>query len=67
MSTAIVPAGMSALFMAADAAITTDMLEPVLEGVKANIGVILPVGIGLFAICLGIRFIPRIFRMFSKG
>jgi len=53
--------------MTADAAITTAMLEPVLEGVKANIGVILPVGIGLFAICLGIRFIPRIFRMFSKG
>lgn len=51
----------------ADAAITSDMLSPVLEGVTANIGVILPIGIGLFAICLGIRFIPRIFKMFSKG
>ncbi len=51
----------------ADAAITATMLEPVLQGVKDNIAVILPVGIGLFAIVLGINFIPKIFKKFLKG
>ena len=38
-------------------AITTDMLKPLVEGVVANIGVVLPVGLALFAIMLGIRII----------
>ncbi len=50
-----------------ESAITTEMLEPILDGLKANIGIILPIGIGIFAIVLGIRFIPRIFKMFTKG
>ena len=48
-------------------AITTDMLTPLVEGVVANIGVILPVGLGLFAIMLGIRIIPGLISRFIKA
>lgn len=47
-------------------AITTDMLTPLVEGVTANIGVILPVGIGIFAIFLGIRILPKLISKFTK-
>ena len=47
--------------------VTNEMLEPVLEGAKANLGVIVPVGVGLFAIVMGIGFIPLMFRKFRKG
>ncbi len=46
--------------------ITTDMLTPLVEGVVANVGVILPVGLGLFAIFLGIRIIPGLISRFVK-
>ncbi|MCI8624655.1 MAG: hypothetical protein HFG26_13485 [Provencibacterium sp.] len=45
-------------------AITTEMLTPLVEGVVANVGVILPVGLGLFAIMLGIRIIPVLIKRF---
>jgi len=48
----------------AEIAITAAMLEPVLGAVMANLAVILPIGVGLFAIMLGVRIIPRIFRAF---
>lgn len=48
----------------AGVAITTDMLAPILDSIKANIGVILPVGIAIFGILLGIGLIPKIFRKF---
>lgn len=48
-------------------AIDSAMLEPILEGVAANVAVIVPVAIGLFVIVLGIGFIPKIFKKFSKG
>lgn len=45
-------------------AITQDMLTPLVEGVVANIGVVLPVGLGLFAIMLGIRILPGLISRF---
>ncbi len=48
------------------AAITSDMLSPVLDAVKDNIAVIVPVAIGLFAIMLGIALIPRLFKKFTN-
>lgn len=45
-------------------AITTDMLKPLVEGVVSNIGVVLPVGLALFAIMLGIRIIPGMVKRF---
>lgn len=46
--------------------ITQDLLVPILYGIYANISTILPIGLGLFSIFLGIRIIPavisRLFR-----
>lgn len=47
-------------------AITTEMLTPLVEGVMANVQVILPVGLGLFAIFLGIRIIPGLITKFVR-
>lgn len=47
-------------------AITTDMLTPLVEGVMSNVQVILPVGLGLFAIFLGIRIIPGLVSRFVR-
>lgn len=47
-------------------AITTDMLTPLVEGVMSNVQVILPVGLGLFAIFLGIRIIPGVISRFVR-
>ena len=47
-------------------AITEDMLKPLVEGVVANVGVILPIGLGLFAIFLGIRIIPGLISRFVR-
>jgi len=47
--------------------INTAMLEPVIDALTDNLAVIIPVGIVLFGIVLGIRFIPILFRMFTRG
>lgn len=47
------------------ATITSDMLTPLVDGLTANIGVILPVGIAVLAIFLGIKFIPKLIKMFT--
>ena len=47
-------------------AITEEMLKPLVEGVVANISVILPIGLGLFAIFLGIRIIPGLISRFVR-
>lgn len=47
-------------------AITTEMLNPLVEGVMSNVQVILPVGLGLFAIFLGIRIIPGLITRFIR-
>lgn len=55
---------MTSQFLTA-AAITPDMLAPLTEGITANIGVILPVAIGIFAIFIGIRLIPDLIKKFQ--
>lgn len=45
-------------------AITTDMLKPIIDGIVANVGVVLPVGLALFSIGLGIRIIPGLISRF---
>lgn len=47
-------------------AITQDMLTPLVEGVIANIGAILPMALGIFAIFLGIRIIPSFISKFAR-
>lgn len=51
----------------ANIAITTDMLSPILDAITANIGVILPVGIAVFGIMLGIALVPKLIKKFSGG
>lgn len=50
----------------ANIAITQDMLKPILDGIIANVGVILPIGLAIFAVVLGISFIPKIIGHFAK-
>lgn len=40
--------------------ITAEMLAPITTAVTSNLGTLLPVGIGLMAIMLGVSLIPRI-------
>ena len=46
--------------------ITNEMLTPLVQGVVDNISAILPVGLGLFAIFLGIRIIPGLLSRFAR-
>lgn len=48
-------------------AITTEMLAPITDAITANIGVILPVGIAIFGILLGVGLVPYLIKKFSKG
>lgn len=45
-------------------AISTEMLKPVVDGVAANLAVIIPIGIALFAILLGVTLIPKVIEKF---
>lgn len=68
--TALMTAGASLPTFAAEpaipasAAVTTDMLTPLVDGITANIAVILPVGIAIFAIFIGINLIPKLIKRF---
>lgn len=44
--------------------VTASMLAPVTGAVTDNLGVLLPVGIGIMAIMLGVSLIPRIIYKF---
>ena len=46
--------------------ITEEMLSPLVEGVMSNSQVILPIGLGLFAVFLGIRIIPGLISRFMR-
>ena len=45
--------------------ITTQMLQPLVEGTVANVNVVLPVGLGIMGLMLGIRIIPGLLRRFT--
>lgn len=44
--------------------ITSVMLAPITSAVTDNLGTLLPVGIGIMAIMLGVSLIPRIIYKF---
>ena len=44
--------------------LTTEMLEPLLDGVIANVGVVMPVALGIFAVMIGIFIIVPLIRRF---
>ena len=41
------------------------LLQPIIDSVGQNIATILPVGIGIFAILIGIGLIPRLIKKFA--
>ena len=47
--------------------ITTQMLTPLVEGIVSNVNVVLPVGLGIMGLMLGIRIIPGLLRRFTGG
>lgn len=59
------PVALSANSSLSGVAITSDMLSPLVDGVTGNVAVILPVGITIFAILLGISLVPKIIRQFG--
>lgn len=44
--------------------ITADMVKPITTAVTSNIGILVPVGIGILAIMIGVNLIPRIVYKF---
>jgi hypothetical protein len=44
--------------------LTSAMLEPIVDAITNNLGVLLPVGISIMGIMIGVRLIPRIIYRF---
>jgi hypothetical protein len=44
--------------------VTSTMLEPITDSITANLGVLLPVGIAIMAVMIGVSLIPRIIYRF---
>lgn len=47
--------------------ITAEMLSGLTTGITTNLGVIVPVGLGIFATLYSVKLIPRIISWFVKG
>lgn len=47
--------------------ITADMLSGVTEGFNSAVAIAVPVGVGIMAIMLGIKFVPKLIKYFTKG
>jgi len=58
MSSAVVEGGVG---------MTASMLEPLVTAVTDNIAMVLPVGITIFGIMIGIGLIPKIVKQFKKS
>lgn len=48
----------------ADVGITSAMVAPITQAVSDNVGILLPVGIGILGIMVGVSLIPRIVYKF---
>lgn len=44
--------------------VTSEMLEPISQAITGNLGVLLPVGITIMAVMIGVALIPRIIYKF---
>lgn len=44
--------------------ITSDMLQPIVDSVTSNLNAILPVGIGIMALMIGVRLIRKVIYRF---
>jgi len=50
--------------LASSAVITSDMLSPITDTINSNLGVLLPVGITIMGVMIGVSLIPRIVYKF---
>lgn len=50
--------------MESGATLTSAMVQPIADAISDNVGVLLPVGVGIMAIMVGISLIPRIVYKF---
>lgn len=69
-ATAVVAVGTAVTAFASEpakVAITSEMLNPLVDSVTANIGVILPVGIVIFGILIGVSMVPGLIKKFTKA
>lgn len=44
--------------------VTADMLAPITDSITSNLGVLLPIGITIMAVLIGVALIPRIIYKF---
>lgn len=49
---------------ATGATVSAEMLQPILDTLNANLGVLLPVGLGIMSVMIGVGLIPRIIYKF---
>lgn len=47
--------------------VTAGDLAPILTSLTDNAAVIVPWGIGVVAVFAGIRFVPKLIKMFTRG
>lgn len=52
------------MYGTADLVITETMLSPITTAITDNLAVLLPVGIGIMAVMLGVHLVPRIIYKF---
>ncbi len=50
--------------MTTTAVVTSGMVQPILDQVSATIPVLLPVGLGIMALVIGVSLVPRIIHKF---
>lgn len=47
--------------------ITADMLSGVTEGFNSAVAIAVPVGVAIMAVMIGIGFVPKLIKKFTKG
>lgn len=47
-------------------AITSEMLTPIIDAITGNVAVIMPIGIAIFGLMIGLGLIPKIIGKFTK-
>ncbi|WP_161497924.1 hypothetical protein [Streptococcus suis] len=44
--------------------ITTDLIQPVVQAVTSNVTAVVPAGLSLLALSLGVKSVPKIIKSF---
>lgn len=50
--------------MEGSTAITAAMVQPIVDTIQTNVGTLLPIGISILAIMIGVSLVPRIIYKF---